>query len=316
MAKTMDEITKGKPAKAKKKQKQNIVLLPPPPPPPAARATAQSQRSSGGSQRNRPGTDGSNLPSSSLVSSVSSEVVLDWRTRARLAFQTAKGKLSGWLGRKPTFPEESMLTETDLEGQPDQAAGNTSVRSTGTRGEAASAPVSEKSIAPQDVSLPSSRQSSARQGSTHSNGQQTAAELGHDGNVPNNDRSLPHEPAHGLHFETRSRSSRRAPTIPPPKRMERRRTAPPDQNLNEHLIRGYYQPRGIAYQPRRTLDQYGYADIETTSHRDDDQVVYRYTDSESFGAAKIFMVDQLWMWVLGNGICFILIQHPVWRRAY
>lgn len=306
----MDEVAKGKPAKTKKKQTKNTVLV---------RATIQSQRGSGASQRNRPGTDGSSLPSSSFVSP---DVVLDWRTRARLAFQAARAQLSGWLGRKPAFPEESVLTNTDLEGQPEQAvsaenetsgnrqgqaAGNTSVRSIGTRVEATSAPVSEKSIAPEDVSLPPSRQSSTRQGSTHPNEQQTAAERGQEGNVPDNDRNLPYEPAQGSHFETRSRSSRRAPTIPPPKRMERRRTAPPDQNLNEHLIRGYYLPWGIAYQPRRTLDQYGYAGIETTSHRDDDQVVYRYTESELHGDAKIFMVDQLWMWVLGNGKYFILI---------
>jgi hypothetical protein len=102
-------------------------------------------------------------------------------------------------------------------------------------------------------------------------------------------------------FDEKPPSSGRAPTIPPPKQAEQKREMPPTGNLNEHLIKGYYSPGSLSYQPRRTLDQYGYADVETTSHRDDDQVVYRYTKKDTHTETKIFMVDQLWLWVIGTG---------------
>jgi len=63
---------------------------------------------------------------------------------------------------------------------------------------------------------------------------------------------------------------------------------------------GIFYPGEIpALQPRRTLDQYFYTHLESTSLRDSDQVVYRYTTGTS--EAKIFMVDQLWMWILNEG---------------
>jgi hypothetical protein len=80
------------------------------------------------------------------------------------------------------------------------------------------------------------------------------------------------------------------------------------ENLHEHLIRGYMLPLKTGdippFQPRRTLDQYFYTHLENTSRRDKDQVVYRYTERSS--APKIFMVDQLWLWVLANGTNYLL----------
>jgi hypothetical protein len=74
-------------------------------------------------------------------------------------------------------------------------------------------------------------------------------------------------------------------------------------NLDEDLIMGYLFPTNLGeippLQPRRTLDQYFYTHLESTSHRDADQVVYRYTVGTT--EAKIFMVDQLWMWILNEG---------------
>ncbi|KAF3342587.1 RNA polymerase II subunit A C-terminal domain phosphatase SSU72 [Verticillium dahliae VDG2] len=70
-----------------------------------------------------------------------------------------------------------------------------------------------------------------------------------------------------------------------------------EKNLHEHLFRGYFNSGTSDLQPRRTLDQYVYADIEASSNRDNDQVVYRYTKDSR---AKIFMVDQLWLWILGE----------------
>jgi hypothetical protein len=50
---------------------------------------------------------------------------------------------------------------------------------------------------------------------------------------------------------------------------------------------------------RRTLDQFFYHGIDTTK-RDRDQVVYRYCKREKI-ERRIFMVDQCWLWILGNG---------------
>ena len=75
-----------------------------------------------------------------------------------------------------------------------------------------------------------------------------------------------------------------------------------DKNLHEHLIQGYLATRPSrepSLQLRQTLDQYLYSHLESTSQRDEDQVVYRFTKGEPI--PKMFMVDQLWMWILGNG---------------
>jgi hypothetical protein len=74
-------------------------------------------------------------------------------------------------------------------------------------------------------------------------------------------------------------------------------------DLNNHLIKGYLY-RSVngklpPLQPRRTLDEYFYTHLESTLERDQDQVVYRYTESSP--QPKIFMVDQLWLWILNEG---------------
>jgi hypothetical protein len=51
---------------------------------------------------------------------------------------------------------------------------------------------------------------------------------------------------------------------------------------------------------RRTLDQYYYYAIDTGA-RDQDQVVWRYCKSR-VRPRKLFMVDQLWLWILSNGL--------------
>jgi len=74
-------------------------------------------------------------------------------------------------------------------------------------------------------------------------------------------------------------------------------------DLNNHLIKGYLY-RSVNWklpplQPRRTLDEYFYTHLESTLDRDQDQVVYRYT--KPYLQPKIFMVDQLWLWILNEG---------------
>jgi Mg2+ and Co2+ transporter CorA len=81
---------------------------------------------------------------------------------------------------------------------------------------------------------------------------------------------------------------------------------------DEMLLRAHLTSSTVSLHVRRTLDQFFYHNIDTES-RDEDQVVYRYQmkqkmkrrsqsvpDSEM--DPKIFMVDQLWMWVLGKDL--------------
>jgi hypothetical protein len=54
---------------------------------------------------------------------------------------------------------------------------------------------------------------------------------------------------------------------------------------------------------RRTLDQYYFLNLEDTSVRDKDQVVYRGTKpgrKSHSQQARVVMVDQLWLWILDD----------------
>ncbi|KAJ5207925.1 hypothetical protein N7449_002304 [Penicillium cf. viridicatum] len=107
-----------------------------------------------------------------------------------------------------------------------------------------------------------------------------------------------------LHFETTERRQKmqdaisRAETLDfVSNGMKRMRTR------DEMLIDAHLSSSTTSLHVRRTLDQFFYPNIDTKS-RDQDQVVYRYqTKSPGMGAdPKIFMVDQLWMWVLGTNL--------------
>lgn len=107
-----------------------------------------------------------------------------------------------------------------------------------------------------------------------------------------------------LHFETTERRQKmqdaisRAETLAFVSNvMKKRRTR------DEMLIDAHLSSSTTSLHVRRTLDQFFYPNIDTKS-RDQDQVVYRYqTKSPGMGAdPKIFMVDQLWMWVLGTNL--------------
>lgn len=76
-------------------------------------------------------------------------------------------------------------------------------------------------------------------------------------------------------------------------------------NPHELLIRGYgiAEENGqVAFQPRMTLNQYLYSHLENTSDRDKDQVIYRYTRDTPGEVPKIFMVDQMWLWIINGGL--------------
>jgi ankyrin repeat protein/Mg2+ and Co2+ transporter CorA len=110
-----------------------------------------------------------------------------------------------------------------------------------------------------------------------------------------------------LHFETAERRQKMQEAIQraemlsfQPSGMKRTRTR------DEMLIDAHLSSSTTSLHVRRTLDQFYYPNIDTQS-RDQDQVVYRYQTKgpgrEGPGTdPKIFMVDQLWMWVLGTNL--------------
>ncbi|KAL9581543.1 MAG: hypothetical protein Q9212_003843 [Teloschistes hypoglaucus] len=68
---------------------------------------------------------------------------------------------------------------------------------------------------------------------------------------------------------------------------------------DEMLIQAYLQSTPNLH-IRRTLDQFYYHAI-STDRRDRDQVVYRYTRDKK-KEKMVFMVDQLWLWILGKDL--------------
>ncbi|OQD78652.1 hypothetical protein PENDEC_c001G06100 [Penicillium decumbens] len=110
-----------------------------------------------------------------------------------------------------------------------------------------------------------------------------------------------------LHFETAERRQKmqdaiqRAQTMNfQPRGIRRTRTR------DEMLLDAHLSSSTTSLHVRRTLDQFFYPNIDTQS-RDQDQVVYRYQTKgpgrDGPGTdPKIFMVDQLWMWVLGTNL--------------
>ena len=67
---------------------------------------------------------------------------------------------------------------------------------------------------------------------------------------------------------------------------------------DEILIQAYLD-HAMTLHPRRTLDQSLYQGFNT-EERDNDQVVYRYCKDHDW-PLKVFMTDQLWLWIFGRG---------------
>jgi len=101
-------------------------------------------------------------------------------------------------------------------------------------------------------------------------------------------------------------NSRQIMSSPSAQRHNSKRRKPriPLANLDEHLLKAYLSPSKPGETPplqlRRTLDQYYYTHLVSTAGRDGDQVVLRYTRKNSL-EPKIFMVDQLRLWILNDG---------------
>ncbi|KAI0885990.1 uncharacterized protein GGS22DRAFT_179033 [Annulohypoxylon maeteangense] len=78
-----------------------------------------------------------------------------------------------------------------------------------------------------------------------------------------------------------------------------------DNSSRDSLIVNAYLKSEPRLHPRRTLDQFFYHGIDTSA-RDTDQVVYRYCKRHN-KEPKVFMVDQLWLWIIGKDLvitCF------------
>lgn len=100
-----------------------------------------------------------------------------------------------------------------------------------------------------------------------------------------------------LHYETDERRQRMSEAI---NHARAGRPVPQRPTRDDFLVHAYLNvPNQPPLHPRRTLDQYFYHGIDTTM-RDTDQVVYRYCKRHRI-EPKVFMVDQLWLWVLGKG---------------
>ncbi|KAL3485526.1 hypothetical protein BJX62DRAFT_217054 [Aspergillus germanicus] len=106
-----------------------------------------------------------------------------------------------------------------------------------------------------------------------------------------------------LHFETAERRDKMQEAI-----EEAQGSQTPRPGINrtptrdELLLRAHLSSSTTSLHIRRTLDQFFYPNIDTQT-RDQDQVVYRYqTRGSRTPEPKIFMVDQLWMWILGPSL--------------
>ena len=98
-----------------------------------------------------------------------------------------------------------------------------------------------------------------------------------------------------LHYETDERRRKMSRAIA---NARARRPLPEHPTRDELLVYAYLNDMPPLH-PRRTLDQFFYHGIDT-SIRDTDQVVYRYCKRHG-AEPRLFMVDQLWLWILGKG---------------
>lgn len=102
-----------------------------------------------------------------------------------------------------------------------------------------------------------------------------------------------------LHFETDEKRHRMSRAIRDAVSPDEDKIQRPPSSYDELLVRAHLHS-STQLHIRRTLDQFYYHSIDT-ERRDRDQVVYRYC-KEKKKERKIFMVDQLWCWVLGDGL--------------
>ena len=95
-------------------------------------------------------------------------------------------------------------------------------------------------------------------------------------------------------------------------------TAQPEVPPDTLLIRAYFD-----LHIRRTLDQYFYTGMKDTTARDQDQVVNRVQRGLMNEQPKIIVVDQLWLWILNEGLAltkaelyYCWLQYRVYRNQF
>jgi Mg2+ and Co2+ transporter CorA len=116
-----------------------------------------------------------------------------------------------------------------------------------------------------------------------------------------------------LHYESdasrlkMARAIRRAETLNP----QEAALARPEKPTRDDLLVEAYLGAQPGLHPRRTLDQFFYHSIDT-SERDQDQVVYRYCKRRRL-EEKIFMVDQLWMWIVSKDLIITMFPQR-WQQ--
>ncbi|KAI1765767.1 hypothetical protein GGR53DRAFT_488981 [Hypoxylon sp. FL1150] len=99
-----------------------------------------------------------------------------------------------------------------------------------------------------------------------------------------------------LHYETDERRHKLSSAI---KDVRNGRHVTNSQSRDSLIVNAYLKSNPPLH-PRRTLDQFFYHGIDTSA-RDTDQVVYRYC-KENNDEPKVFMVDQLWLWIIGKDL--------------
>ncbi|KAF2096353.1 ankyrin [Rhizodiscina lignyota] len=107
-----------------------------------------------------------------------------------------------------------------------------------------------------------------------------------------------------LHYETDNRREKMARVVNEVDTQDFRPIASRNTSPDENLVQAYLKSSPRMH-IRRTLDQFFYHGIDTRE-RDRDQVVWRYCKNNKM-EKKLFMVDQLWCWVLGQELiitCF------------
>ncbi|KAI4209658.1 MAG: hypothetical protein LQ351_007412 [Letrouitia transgressa] len=114
-----------------------------------------------------------------------------------------------------------------------------------------------------------------------------------------------------LHYETDERRRHMSKAIKQAETTARDRPQNPIVSCSDEMLVEAYLRSTHNLHVRRTLDQFYYHAIET-DERDVDQVVYRYTRDKQ-KELKVFMVDQLWLWILGKEL--IISSFPQrWRQ--
>jgi hypothetical protein len=116
-------------------------------------------------------------------------------------------------------------------------------------------------------------------------------------------------------LENEAVRTRQAPTEKRSERLERRKkriqrivkVAEEESCTSDEKLILAYMFDEVPLHFRRTLDQYYYYNLLTTEARDTDQVVSRYFKKiwpEKENENLLLMVDQLWLWILDEGLRF------------